>query len=102
MGIKPVGVGDDLPDAGGAGVKTAIEMLNGHRSWKLERISPTTSSGDLEPRYRQKSKWLRLLIQAGVCYRCRISRSEWQYAGTPEEAAAHAVDAFEADGGQIK
>ena len=53
MGIKPVGVGDDLPDAGGAGVKTAIEMLNGHRSWKLERISPTSAGlapgGDIQP-----------------------------------------------------
>lgn len=77
-------------------MNTAIELLNEHRSWKLERISPTTTSGDLEPRYRTKARWLRILIQSGVCYRARIGRGEWHYAGTPHEAAARAVDAAEA------
>jgi len=75
--------------------RTAIELLADHRSWKLERISPTTASGDLNPRYRQKARWLRILIQSGICYRCRIGRGQWHYAGTPEEAAAHALDEIE-------
>lgn len=74
----------------------ALEMLANTGSWKLERISPTTSPGDVAMRLRsdmskQEIQGMMALLKMRTAYRCRIGKGRWYFGSTPEQAAKSAL-----------
>lgn len=74
---------------------TALQMLDDHHSWKLERISHKTYPEDIINKdSRSMTEEDCQIVRSRAAYRCRIGKGRWFYARTPEAAADLAIKAL--------
>ena len=72
-------------------LEDAFKELYKHRSWSLERISPTTYWKDLKDGGKLPHQELSRMIRRGQCFRCRIRRGHYEYGSTALEAITAAL-----------
>lgn len=82
-----------------------LKKLDKFRSWRLERISPTTSPGDITLRLKGVAKEeltsIAEAIKSGKCYRCRIGRGRFFFGSSQEFVITKALE-FEMAKGKKK
>jgi hypothetical protein len=84
--------------------KTALDLLAGHPSWQLNRMSTTTFPQDVvvtvrrsgQPLSEAEADTIMGWVRTGCCYRCRLGRGRFHFGRTPLEAARAAVAAEKA------
>lgn len=75
-----------------------MQKLFNQRSFKLERISPTTAPIDVISRCQlsdTEKNALVSLIKKGSAFRCRVGRGKFRYGETATQAIRLAIDEFE-------
>lgn len=78
-----------------------FSLLSEYGSWQLHRVSHNTYPQDVVVTLRRQDRPLSekevravaILMRKGSCYRCRISKGQFYFGSTPEEAVAAAVNA---------
>ena len=70
--------------------------LNKFRSWKLERISPTTYPRDITAKLKYitecEFKSIKRMMVEGSCYRCRISKGRFFFGASMSDAITAALE----------
>ena len=71
-----------------------LGQLSEFRSWKLERLSPTTYAQDIGvrcPKARTMERELKGMLRSGQAFRCRIAGGEYFYARNIPDAVNDAI-----------